>query len=244
MRFVLVNCLICLLAASPVFAQKSGSDKLHVVINDSEEKRSLQEMDFQINLKVNPLMAICGEVPVYAEVPLGKRFGFEAGVGYIFKGLAPTFDGFLEHEILDDEHDLDKWPNVHSGFLYKGSIRYYKHFNDDLEGAFYALSYRHRAYNFSRTLDPEAFKNTAPVEWSAGENDFLFECGAQWEIKKNISLEYYTGAGVGMIDRYQMTNSAAVDAKGIYHYGIEPSTHSSLLFLYNIGLKVEYELSL
>lgn len=210
--------LILMLSASSL-SKLVGQDtvKTRLIIFDDEElttpkakKEKIKDVDFRKNaLKINPLLYLRGELPIYYERALTQNLSIEAAVGMTFKdysaGFANSFDESSNN--YNSERAKEKViPNT----SFKLGLRYYSG-DVVLDGFYFAIEYAKRDYTKEVTITDEIVTNTvgfsntfATVVYNFKEEEFHNEIklivGSQehyyWD---NVFIDYYLGAG---IDKY------------------------------------------
>lgn len=181
--------------------------------------------------KVNPLLLLWGEVPLYYERALTYRLSVEVGVGFTMRNYVSMAIG------NGDADDIGAGVDVVNKPSYRGGLRYY--LVDDLEpqGSYMQLEFAHLAY----VKDISAI---APDGRLTGEvfrderiyNDFRLLAGLQ-QLSRSSNWLFDVHAGLGYRVRSEQVVMETRDLpSGTYSYHVENRTkHLPVFFL---GVKV------
>jgi len=177
-------------------------------------------------LKINPLLIVNGEIPIYYERSLNKHFALEAAIGITFKNY---LGDFLDE--LDDEFNSFDNEEILSNPSFKLGLRYYTE-GVGLDGFYFSVEYAKRKYSSSVLLVPgvPAFKEETSI------NEFKLIVGNQehnyWD---SFFIDYYAGVGV----RNQNISEVGETFGNVRGYTINKRDKSGpALYL---GLKVGFE---
>ena len=188
------------LGLTSLVAQNRNVVQVEVV----EENESQKSGWFQNTLiKLNPLLFLRGDIPLYFETGMSKDFAIEAGIGftntdYVSFG-SDLFSGFdYEAAGFDLKNKL--------GYSGRIGVRYYaSDYGFQSEGFYFGVTFRHQAYNseVTSTVIGAGFKQ----ELHRTNNDFSMMFGYVNYFDNNAYIEPYVGLGI---------RSRAIDQLGVY----------------------------
>lgn len=171
------------------------------------KKEGNKDVSFRKNaLKINPLLYLRGEMPIYYERALTEYISVEAAIGLTFKDYsAGLFDGFNDENYLYDKSKASE--KVLSNPSFKLGLRYYAG-GLVMDGFYFAVEYAKRDYTTEVIITDEITTGinftTSPVVYNfkeeANHNEIKLIVGSQehyyWD---NVFIDYYVGVG---IDKY------------------------------------------
>ena len=166
--------------------------------------------------KLNPLLLLRGEVPLYYERALTYRLSAEVGIGFTMRNyMAMTFDG-------DDADDIGAGVHVVKRPSLRGGFRYY--LRDDLEpqGPYAQLEFAHLSYvkNISM-LGPDRIPTDEVLRDERIYNDLRLLAGFQ-QLGRASNWLFDVYAGLGYRMRHEQVVQETFDlADGTYSYRLE-----------------------
>lgn len=175
--------------------------------SDSTKNKTDKISQFKNAIKINPLLFLRGELPIYYERVIHKNFSLEAAIGLTFK----DYLGGIFEEMSSDDFDLigaDVTEKMKANISYKFGVRFFPS-GYALDGVYFSLEFAKRNFDMNLSIknnipefDPITFtqiiNNTVytfnekryhtEIKFIYGENEFYF-----WD---NMFLDYYVGAGI------------------------------------------------
>lgn len=161
-------------------------------------------------LKINPLLILNGEIPIYYERAISDRFSVEFAIGltfvdYMGNSMHSFFsDGQSEGRVNVGEDVAEK---INKKVSFKSGLRYYL---DDviLEDYYFAVEFAHRAFSRELIIDEDQYD---PTGYSLGysvkkefdeiqiHNEMKLIFGNQTHsYSGNFFIDYYIGVGIDM----------------------------------------------
>lgn len=161
-------------------------------------------------LKINPLLILNGEIPIYYERAISDRFSVEFAIGLTFVDFmgnnmnAFFSDGDSEGRVSAGEDVTEK---IHNNLSFKSGLRYYL---DDviLEDYYFAVEFAHRAFSRELIIDEDQY---GPTGYNLGysvkkefdeiqiHNEMKLIFGNQTHsYSGNFFMDYYIGVGLDM----------------------------------------------
>jgi hypothetical protein len=175
--------------------------------SDSTIKKTDKISQFKNAIKLNPLLFLRGELPVYYERVINKNFSLEVAIGVTFK----DYLGGMFEEISSDDFGFmgaDVTEKMKANLSYKFGVRFFPS-GYALDGVYFSLEFAKRNYDMNLSIknslpefDPITFtqiqNNTIytfneqryhnELKFIYGENEFFY-----WD---NSFLDFYIGAGI------------------------------------------------
>ena len=188
---VLVLCLsILTLSAS---GQKR---RTRILVQDDKDQVRFDTVQCVKNaFKLNPLVFLTGEIPLYYERALSPQISFEIAVGYTFRNYVSLLYG---NEADDFGGGVEILPNPSFHF----AVRYYFEPNLELEGLYLSPEFSYRKY--SKTIAVKDADGRFTDQNNLDErvyNDVKVLIGYQsLSHSSNWMLDFYTGLGVRVRD--------------------------------------------
>lgn len=175
--------------------------------SDTLIKKTDKISQFKNAIKINPLLYVRGELPVYYERVINKNFSLEAGIGITFKDY---LGGLYEEMSLDDFGLMgsDVSEKMKVNLSYRLGVRFFPS-GYALDGVYFSLEFAKRNFDMNLSIknstpefDPITFtsiqNNTIytfneqryhnELKFIYGENEFF-----SWD---NSFLDFYIGAGI------------------------------------------------
>lgn len=176
-------------------------------LNETTDKKKDNVSQFKNAIKINPLLFLRGELPIYYERVLNKHLSAEASIGLTFKDyMGAIFEDIGNNDIplfLENYTEKIK-PNI----SYSLGLRFFPS-GYALDGVYFAIYYHKRDFDldisirndfpifdpnlFTYTTDPTIYnfteqRNHNEIRLIFGENEFYY-----WD---NMFLDFYIGGGV------------------------------------------------
>jgi hypothetical protein len=149
-------------------------------------------------IKINPLEILNASFPIFYERVLSPKFSAEIGIG--LTTITPSFAEFQSALLGGNGYAFEGLQKGKTGPLLKIGFRYYAGRGDDApEGAYFALEYQMKKYNFDAyKLNPGGDRSySAPYQASSITNTDLLRIlfGYQYEGNSNFTWDPYIGLG-------------------------------------------------
>lgn len=141
-------------------------------------------------ISINPLGVLIGDYPLYYERMFGNTFSVEVAVGVTYQNYMRSLLDFGSSNY--NSSDMEK--SYKLGSTYSISPKVYLN-DDNFEGSYLALCYRHRLYNAEATAYQGVPLNT-PMKEYYKLNAFTFNYGYVFHLGKGFLLDYYLGVGL------------------------------------------------
>ncbi|RZL34304.1 MAG: hypothetical protein EOP00_31830 [Pedobacter sp.] len=94
-------------------------------------------------IKLNPILALNGDLPIYFERVISDKISFEIGAG-------PTVQNFVQNFLdndMEEVQDLDDERTYSYGYSFMADLRFYPADNSyALDGFYFSPEFRHRLY--------------------------------------------------------------------------------------------------
>ena len=199
------------------------------------QEKSIDELYFRSNLKINPIRVLVDEAVVTLELPLGSKYSVEIGAGYIWSNL------FLS-AIASSWSTTDRF--YHSGFMLEAGM---KRYNIDNNRFFKLnLSYKNKSFDNIRfrTVAYVGSYDSYSVFYSRQLQQYRLQCVFGQVIdNKLFAIETYYGLGVMLTKR--KTQHHGCDNCEFHHVPYEQliesigtANRTYLVPTIHIGLKV------
>ena len=176
-------------SSAPIDSSARKKEPILIVTesNAGEFFENRKASNLSTSIKINPILLVFGDIPIYFEQKLAKKLTGEVGLGLTYKNyLGDLFDQLEMESIVKTENE--------TGYSFSGALRYYPSAYDALEGYYFAPEIRHRVYNM-RALECENTKIN--VKQSKTYTDFKLTFGYAEFVDDNILFDLYCGIGLG-----------------------------------------------
>lgn len=221
----------------------------NVIVFDQSNNNDTTKKDnvslFKNAIKINPLLFLRGEIPVYYERSISNFFSIEASVGLTFK----DYLGNASEEMSSNDFELefeDYTEKVKPNLSYGVGIRYYTG-GYALDGVYFALYFAKRNFdrdiiitsttqnfdqNFNATTIIETFdfrekRHHNEIRLIYGENEFYF-----WD---NMFLDYYIGIGIDFYNKDKVkVEDPTTDPSTLFNNAFNPFNNLNLNKTYSI----------
>jgi hypothetical protein len=234
----ILTSVVLLISYLPSHAQvletkKDTSSGIIVKTNLPKPKKKKQYHEV---LKLNPLLIVSGEIPVYLESRLNKGLSLELGIG-----VTTNDPSYYLLNVPNNQNAIDLYDSSRStlGFTFKSDIRYYVD-RDFPEGLFFGAGINFKQYNskFNYTNVSAGQGQPAIQSFSLKRQytDFLLMVGDQEDLGSDFYGEVYGGVGLRLKN---VENAQQVkDSSGVLVYApVGKTTNSALL---SLGLKIGF----
>lgn len=198
--------LLVILLSYQSYAQTVQEGQIKVY--DSYQPTKGSSLGLKNKVSINPLGILIGDYPLYYERMFGNTFSVELGLGFTYE----NYMGNLTQDISGTNSDYTR--NFKLGSTYSISPKVYLN-DDDFEGSYLCVVYRHRMYNAEVVKYQEQDIDPAIKEYNK-LNSFTFNYGYVYHLGKGFLLDYYIGIGV----RTQTVSQAKVEytQSNVYPY--------------------------
>ena len=245
MKKILLSVAALLVSMPIVLAQRTFSsdpnnqaDKKNsptLIITESTVQNFTQEkepLNLHTSVKLNPLLILAGDMPIYIEQKIAKKMSVEVGVGL-------TYDNMLT-ELLDSKHyreDVDR-ENAMS-YSVSGALRYYpSRVFPALEGYYFAPELRYRNYKANAfEYNGERYE----VPQSRTFTDYKLTFGFVDFIEDHILMDFYAGIGIRNRDYVNLITPGSVfndQTQTMEYYTTRNET--SLAPIFSLGFKLGF----
>lgn len=141
-------------------------------------------------VKLNPLMFLRGDVPIYYENNFSSNLSLEAGVGF-------TLKDYLKNSFSDsvwDMYNLDTEEKMKIGYSFRIGVRYYAaNFGFEPEGLYFGLNYRYQKYQ--STLTSVGSLDAMDEDLQITNGDVFLSVGFVFLFEENAFIDPYMGFG-------------------------------------------------
>lgn len=168
----------------------------------SSARAKRPEKPVKTSIKLNPLLVISGDMPVYVEHKLAEKLSAEVSLGV-------TYDNFLT-DIFELEHYTEQIKKQNEmGYSYSAGLRFYpSNSYETMEGYYFAPEYRYRTYRSTAT-EYLSLPLDVPVKQERNISDFKLMFGYVDYIEDQIFIDTYVGVGFRKKDYYNMIKEGA-----------------------------------
>lgn len=210
-------------------------DNINTVTNKNNDSKNQKNA-----LKINPLLYVRGEIPIYYERALNDYLSVEAAIGMTFKDYSTG--------LFDDGDSFDEKPEekINSHVSFKLGLRYYSG-GVVMDGFYFALEFAKRDYSKELTFvhvdniyDPQTYTYTNLTQtYHLTEYDnhkeFKLIVGSQehyyWD---NFFVDYYLGVGIDSYEKARVERDLDNNTN-ISTYKVIPTSSTKPRFY--LGLK-------
>lgn len=201
MRTVFIFFVACFFANSVAFAQRfafsdSAKTKRNSLILELQQMNNANNLDPLLNevlggkitrIKVNPLLVISGDMPIYVEREIGKKTSVEISGGV-------TYDNIFSDLLEESKYEMNTTKEGKHGVSASAALRYYPaEGGDKLERYYFAPEVRFRHYT-STLVKCDDFQLNVPQ--SRNIADFKLVMGYLNYIGDNVFVDFYSGIGM------------------------------------------------
>ncbi|PLX06040.1 MAG: hypothetical protein C0596_16235 [Marinilabiliales bacterium] len=212
---VLLSIFMCIYVTAQV--------QVNVVDENTTEDQNNNDLHGVMSIKLNPLLFIRGDIPLYFELSLTSQVAVEVGAGLTIIDYFSTQSLFL-----DGAFNEDISPKI--GYSGRIGLRYYAaNYGYQPEGLYFALDYRFQRYNY--TLNSLGSMSDLNEDISNINNDGKLTVGYVKYWGDNFFFEPYAGFGIRTSTIDFATPNATFNS-----YTIEQNKY--LLPLLSLGFKI------
>lgn len=207
-----------------VIAQNRTVVEVEVENNDGSSRKN--KLGVKNLIKINPILFLRGDIPIYYERALSGKFSAEVGFGMTIRDYISSVTT-LGGEVYQDGIDIK--PNL--GYSINLGARYYpSNYVYQPEGVFLGLDYRFQKYNATAENTNIIFTKTAITEQN---NDVRLLLGYIKYFEENVFIEWYSGFGV----RHKVYDSISLQDNGVFKSASVSSKNFLLPYL-SLGFKI------
>lgn len=201
-KFTVVLALFIAVITFKTQAQDDDNVLIYSSYDDAGKEKVAQTTKFTI--KINPLLILSGDLPIYVEKPFGDNFSMEVGVGV-------THEDFLYNIAPVDEFATNEERRANIGYSGRIAAKYYpSSFLPAPEGWYGGIEFRYRRYN-TQILDncDDSSLSSTYLDESRKQLDGRIIFGYSLILGENIVFDLYSGIGMRYsdVDEYQCINS-------------------------------------
>lgn len=190
-------------------------------------------------IKVDPVLILVGEVPLFYERRINDFLSLEIGAGPTLAHELTIFSGDF-FSVLDGSYELyPEGATTELGLTYSLSARLYPLADGDAEGVYLGPTYHYKDFRFLYPLiDQNGFptEDGSRLKWKY--NDYLVQGGYQYEFWDNLYVDTYLGFGLRnkTLDVIQMT----YDDDGNRQYNIGTVKKKSIAYSFGTKLGIRF----
>lgn len=185
---------ILLLFTTAAYGQKK---RTRIVVEDETKPFRFDTIHAVKNVfKLNPLLFLTGEIPLYYERALGPQLSVEAAIGI-------TLRNYISLSFNEEVDDFGGGIEILTKPSYHLAIRYFFEKNIELEGLYLSPEFSHRNYSkyISEKGDDGRFTDTKHLDERI-YNDIKLLLGYQVLMhSNNMVIDMYTGLGARVRDQ-------------------------------------------
>jgi hypothetical protein len=210
---------------SPQIIVTEGSPATYFTTKKVAEKKPLRT-----TVKMNPLLLIQGDIPVYVEHKVAKKVTVELGLGM-------TYDN-----VITDALDVDHYPESTEkenlmGYSIAAGLRYYPSSTyETMEGYYFAPEIRYRQY---KSITNQYLEETINVKQGRNITDFKLGFGYVDFIEDRIFIDLYTGIGMRKRNYYNMVKEV-IPASSSMPETYELWDEDKMVPLFSLGAKIGF----
>lgn len=218
-----------LLAISLVLISSSTfSQEGTVAVMEKTETNENTNSNSIISIKLNPVLFLRGDIPLYFEKNIYNNLTAEAGIGMTLNDYILNLSNDIAWE-----QESEVGINRSIGYSYRVALRYYaSDYNFTSEGMYFELKYRSQVYNAE--LQNIGLIENIDKSLKHTNNDVLLTVGFVQIFEENAFFEPYVGLGVRSRSYDQINFDKTNDI--VTSYNVEAKT--DLVPLLTIGVKL------
>jgi hypothetical protein len=194
---------------------------------------------FKNVIKINPLLIMFGEIPIYYERKITKKLSAEIALGVTLRNYFLDFN--LEDDYSGDVYKENQKTNT--SFSYRAALRLYPSSSEEaVIGYYFSPEFLYRKYVISYPyLDMNQNPTDIYYDGYTVQSDFKLVFGYQDYIDNNIIFDYYIGVGMRQQARKHLSTEEFYDSNsGSYQYYSEIKSASKSVPTISMGLKVGF----
>lgn len=202
-KFTVVVALLVAVFTFKGYAQDDDNVLIYSSYDDAGKDKVTQTTKFTI--KINPLLILSGDLPIYVEKPFSDNFSMELGLGV-------THEDFLYNNFGNiDDFQTNEERRANLGYSARIAAKYYpSSYLPAPEGWYGGIEIRYRRYNTQilDNCDNSSFSSTYLDEYRK-QIDGRIIFGYSLILGENIVFDLYSGIGMRYSDenQYQCINS-------------------------------------
>ena len=200
---------------------------------DFSEMTPVNESNYIRNIiKLNPLLFINGDIPVYYERTLNAKSSLEVGLGFTLRNYWSEIRESIEYNEIDES----RIKHVARPSLKLGA-RYYPA-GYAPEEWYFALEYAYRAYGQEiTTLKSDGSISSNKISGERIYNEVKLIVGGQMESRDGFWYDLYMGVGLRAIDITEVEEIRGSNATGsFYEYDLKHRT--DVVPAFYLGIKI------
>lgn len=199
---------ILLTTSDSICQQDSSKRSVTVVYSKVGYQRTQKDKEIFNLIKVNPLLVLNGDMPIYYERRITDHVSLEGSVGFTYNDILYQAFNLSETEVYNEDRKFKP------GFSGSGAIKYYpSNYTRALDEFYFGAEVRYRRYN-SEIPNPDGTSMTNYIQEYRNLMDFKLIGGYIAYISDRVIADIYGGFGMRMRNHslaYYDTNSANPD---------------------------------
>lgn len=186
-----VALVLLLFGFSLSFGQNDSSKTSTVtVIYSKVGVKKERESSIYNLIKINPLLILNGDIPIYYERRIADQFSVEGAVGFTYTDY--LYSGF----VLADAYGYEEERQYKPGYSLMASAKFYpSNYSKALDEFYFGVEIRHRRYN-SEVEDCENITISGWVSEHRSLTDFKFTGGYISYLSDRVIADIYAGIGM------------------------------------------------
>ena len=215
------------------FGQTDRIQKRTIQIRNGSPSRYNSNYE-KFAVKINPLLLLTGDIPVYAEYAVTDWCAIEAGVGITLEDyLRGTIEAFDDG---DAYKDLPQKVVPRSSYSITAKLIPSTDVYDD--AGYLGLYIGGRQYAKDYTVPSSNGRGSETLRTNTKTSDLGFVYGYYWTTdENNLYLDYYVGITIRSVTKTELVRDYASTFQG-YTYSLDYNNGKTFGFL--LGLKVGY----
>ncbi|MBK0404223.1 DUF3575 domain-containing protein [Adhaeribacter sp. BT258] len=212
---------------SPQIIVTEGSPATYFTTKKVAEKTPLRT-----SIKMNPLLLLQGDIPVYIEQKVAKKLTIELGLGM-------TYDNVITDALDPDHYSESTQKENLMGYSIAAGLRYYPSSTyETMEGYYFAPEIRYRQY---KSIANQYLEETIDVKQGRDLTDFKLGFGYVDFIEDRIFIDMYTGIGM----RNRKYHNMVRDGETVYNGTTTVETYevwneNKMVPLFSLGAKIGF----
>ncbi len=214
-------------------ANKKNSPTLIITESTVQDFTHEKEpLNLHTSVKLNPLLILAGDMPLYIEQKIARKMSVEVGVGL-------TYDNMLTQFLDSDRYREDVNRENAMSYSFSGALRYYpSSVYPALEGYYFAPEMRYRSYKANAF---EYNGDRYEVPQSRTFTDYKLTFGFVDFIEDHILMDFYAGIGIRNREYVNLINPETVfneQTQTMEYYSTRNET--SLAPIFSLGFKLGF----
>ncbi|MFC5270789.1 DUF3575 domain-containing protein [Adhaeribacter terreus] len=212
---------------SPQIIVTEGSPATYFTTKKVAEKTPLHTC-----IKMNPLLLLQGDIPVYLERKIAKKLTIEFGLGM-------TYDNVVTDALDPDHYSETTTKENLMGYSVAAGLRYYPSSTyETMEGYYFAPEVRYRKY---KSVANQYLEEPINVKQGRDFTDFKLGFGYVDFIEDHIFIDMYTGVGMRKRNYFNMVRDGEIIDNGttiVETY--ELWNENKMVPLFSLGAKIGF----